>query len=187
MRGILARIAWVLLVFVCTLFALTQMGCAYIPKDWLPGTGEDGNPVPPAVEALPFAWSEVKWCEGPDASAYPETATATWTIGGGFVRWTLTGADHWPVWRDGGHDLNNAPGYVVKIGDRWCATSRFDWGVKGNSRQGIGNMFSRDDLEFDPPMKGWKARSGDELWMFACSVHHSGVKERTRPVKVVFP
>ena len=141
----------------------------------------------PGNSELPFAWADVKWCEGPNASAYPETATATWTIGGGYVRWTLTGADHWPVWTNKGHALNNAPGYVVLIGDQWCATSRFDWGVTGNSRQEIKNMWSRDDLEFDKPMKGWKAKSGDELWMFACSVHHSGCKERTRPVKVVFP
>lgn len=165
-----------------------------------PGGRQDRPPEKPGKkpggkndQGLPFNWSDVEWVCGDEPVAdWPQTINMTSASIGSTINWSYDKPfPNWPRTKAIHNSPNACLGFVTKVDGKWCGGIG-EWLLPGQTVQARTALLSKrgDKTFFKGPMKDFKPKSGQEIYMFVCGLNWVGqrnVKERSNLVKVTYP
>lgn len=159
----------------------------------LKGVAKPVAPPAPAAGDWPAELKDVVWLHA-NVRDWPATATISRAaVAGGEIRFPYDKANIWPVAASGvGKGTNANVWAIVKIGDTWYAGT-FEWLRKGQASKPVG-VLDRSGGKGDhfkvSPLSSWIPRSGETFYVMVSGHARSAgrtVKERSQPVKIIWP
>ena len=150
-----------------------------------------GSSEQPAAGNWPAELSDVTWLHT-NVRAWPATTTVVPAIGGGKIRMPFDKTGVWPSVGSNDGQVNANPWAIVKRDGKWYAGT-WEW-LRPNDPNKPMSCLDRSNGAGDhfkvSPLNSWVAKSGEEFYIMVSGPARDakrGAKERSDPVKVVWP